>query len=103
MPEDCYQETFLAAVEVWGREPVRSSRALLQRLATTRAMDRLRVRYRRAGREEASPLDFDGTAINTPLPGEAAETEELTQLLRKRWQSFLRSRLKFFVFTAWKT
>lgn len=48
---DCLQETFLAAFELAQRQRVRNIRGLLLRLATTRAIDRLRQRTRRARRE----------------------------------------------------
>lgn len=47
---DCIQETFLEAVKVERREPVRNWPALLRRLATARALDLLRVRYRQRDR-----------------------------------------------------
>jgi DNA-directed RNA polymerase specialized sigma24 family protein len=50
--EDCYQETFLAALEVSRHEAVRSWPALLRRLATTKSVERLRQRCRRRRREE---------------------------------------------------
>jgi RNA polymerase sigma factor (sigma-70 family) len=43
---DCYQETFLAAWRFAEREPVADWRSFLVSLATRRAMDRLRQRYR---------------------------------------------------------
>jgi RNA polymerase sigma factor (sigma-70 family) len=43
---DCYQETFLAAWRIAEREPVADWSSLLAILATRRAMDRLRRRYR---------------------------------------------------------
>jgi len=67
---DCFQETFLAAFEIACREPVRNIPGLLVRLATTRAIDRLRQRtrleQRRADsnerqRPEADPLDLAHT------------------------------------------
>ncbi|MEM6748964.1 MAG: sigma-70 family RNA polymerase sigma factor [Planctomycetota bacterium] len=42
---DCYQDTFLAALRIAQSEEVRSWPALLKRIATRRAMDRLRERY----------------------------------------------------------
>jgi RNA polymerase sigma-70 factor, ECF subfamily len=48
---DCFQETFLAALEVSQRQPVRNMPALLTRLATMRAIDRLRQRVRRNNRQ----------------------------------------------------
>ena len=44
--DECFQEAFLAALEVSRREPVRDWGALLRRLAAARALDRLRRRYR---------------------------------------------------------
>src|SRR4051794_3819859 len=43
---DCYQETFLAAWRFAEREPVADWRSFLVSLATRRAIDRLRQRYR---------------------------------------------------------
>ncbi len=43
---DCFQETFVCALEISRRQPVRSFPALLIRLATARAIDRLRQRMR---------------------------------------------------------
>jgi RNA polymerase sigma-70 factor (ECF subfamily) len=48
---DCFQETFLAAFEISTRQHVRNVPALLTRLATMRAIDRLRQRSRRQRRE----------------------------------------------------
>jgi RNA polymerase sigma-70 factor, ECF subfamily len=50
--EECFQETFVAALRVARREPVDSWPALLCRLATARALDCLRKRYRSAERRE---------------------------------------------------
>jgi RNA polymerase sigma-70 factor (ECF subfamily) len=44
--EDCFQETFLAALVLSRRENVASWSAVLCRLATARGLDRLRQRYR---------------------------------------------------------
>jgi RNA polymerase sigma-70 factor (ECF subfamily) len=79
--EDCFQETFLAALELWRREPVRHPRAALLRLATARAIDRLRWRYRQAGRETDAP--FDGVAHAGDGPSERAAANELSQRLRQ--------------------
>jgi DNA-directed RNA polymerase specialized sigma24 family protein len=50
---DCYQETFLAAWRFAEREPVADWPSLLISLATRRAMDRLRQRYRDRARLSA--------------------------------------------------
>ena len=79
--EECFQETFLAALELWRRQSVRNPRGVLLRLATARAVDRLRQRYRRAGRETAAEWDA------VPHPGEGpphqAAANELSQCLRE--------------------
>lgn len=79
--DECFQEACLAALAVGGREPVRDWRALLQRLAAVRAMDRLRQRYRRARRE--GPADLDLVPGGSPSPAEGAEAAELTGRLRE--------------------
>ncbi|MDB5301749.1 MAG: sigE 1 [Phycisphaerales bacterium] len=78
--EECFQETFLAALRLAERQPLRDAHAALQRLATARAMDRLRQRYRRRGREEAA--DWETHPGDHPSPGEHAETMELSERLR---------------------
>ncbi len=44
---DCFQDTFVSALECSRRGPVKHWAGLLQRLATARALDILRRRYRR--------------------------------------------------------
>jgi RNA polymerase sigma-70 factor, ECF subfamily len=79
--EDCYQETFLAALEVSRREVVRNWSALLRRLATARAVERLRQRSRRRRREEVP--DWDRVQSPLPSPSQTAEERELAQRLRE--------------------
>jgi len=86
--EDCYQETFLGALEVWRRQPVRNPRALLQRMATARALDRLRARYRRAARGDApsdasAGAEYERVADPGAGPPESAEAAELSARLRE--------------------
>ena len=78
--DECFQEAFLAALEVSRRGPVRHWRGLLQRLAAARAVDRLRERYRRG---PPRPV-HDGNAVGspTPSPSRAAEDAELAEQLR---------------------
>ena len=78
--EECFQETFLAAVQLWRRQPVRSPRAALQRLATARAIDRLRQRYRAAGHESDDPPG--SVADGGPSPPDRAAAAELAEALR---------------------
>jgi RNA polymerase sigma-70 factor (ECF subfamily) len=82
--EDVFQETFVAAVELSRREPVRQWRGLLLRLAHARGIDRLRARYRRGGRENAAEgeADVDALPSDRPGPDEVAAAAELSARLR---------------------
>jgi len=78
---DCFQKVFLDAVQVARREPVRQWPALLRRMATARALDLLRDRYRR--RSCSEPMTAAAEAIaDTPLPEQEAEAAELSEHLR---------------------
>lgn len=78
---DCYQNTFLDALQVARRENVRDWSALLRRLATARALDLLRDRYRRAihGEPLADPSSVVGSQ---PGPRQLAEAGDLLERLR---------------------
>jgi RNA polymerase sigma-70 factor (ECF subfamily) len=77
---DCFQETFLAALEVSRRQPMRNVPGLLVRLATTRAIDRLRQR----GRQERWPADGGaGEEIGEGDPADGAQAQELVGRLRE--------------------
>jgi RNA polymerase sigma-70 factor (ECF subfamily) len=78
--DEVFQETFLAAVEYSRDHVVNHWRALLQRLATARAIDRLRQRVRRKIHE--MPLPADHPEDSTPQPPQAAENAELSDKLR---------------------
>jgi RNA polymerase sigma-70 factor (ECF subfamily) len=78
--DEVFQETFIAAVEYSRRHDVNHWRALLQRLATARAIDRLRQRVRRKDRQ--MPLPDDHPETRTPQPPQAAENAELSANLR---------------------
>jgi RNA polymerase sigma-70 factor (ECF subfamily) len=79
--DECFQEVFLAALEVSRREPVRHWPALLQRLATTRAVDHLRRRCRRA--PTVPVADWEAVEGTTPPPSQQAEQAELAEQLRQ--------------------
>jgi RNA polymerase sigma-70 factor, ECF subfamily len=79
--DECFQEACLAALAASRKEPVRHWRALLQRLAAARAVDRLRERYRRAGRESAADLSALPAGDLSPVLG--AEAAELAGRLRE--------------------
>jgi RNA polymerase sigma-70 factor (ECF subfamily) len=78
--DDCFQEACLAAVQVSGRESVRDWRALLQRLATLRAMDQLRGKNR-ASRRLFLAHDDQVPDIG-PSPIQTAQEAELADQLR---------------------
>jgi RNA polymerase sigma-70 factor (ECF subfamily) len=78
--DECFQEAFLAALEVSGREEVRHWRALLQRLVAVRAVDRLRRRYRHGTSQQVA--DWDALPGPAPMPSQAAEDSELAERLR---------------------
>ena len=78
---DCYQNTFLEALKVARREAVRDWPPLLRRLATARALDMLRRRYRDNSRGEPS-RDVFNAATADPGPGQQAEAAELAERLR---------------------
>ena len=79
--DECFQEACVAALAVSGRETVRDWRALLQRMAAARSMDRLRERYRRTRRE--GPGDLAALTGSVPSPLQGAEAAELAGRLRK--------------------
>src|SRR5690349_16263924 len=69
--DECFQEAFLAALEFSRRKDVRNWRALLQRVVTARAVDRLRRRRRQAARQE--PAHWEGLPGHAPTPLQNAE------------------------------
>lgn len=78
--DECYQETFLAALKVSNRQPVRNWPGLLKQLATNRAIDRLRKRMRHRQCEAAGDLALvEGTNHD---PSQQAEAAELASNLR---------------------
>jgi RNA polymerase sigma-70 factor, ECF subfamily len=73
--DECFQETFLAALEISKRQQVRNWPALLKRIATNRAIDRVRKRVRRRRREEASDV-----ALAVAKTGDAVQQAEAVEL-----------------------
>lgn len=89
--DECFQETFVAALQVSRRETVKSWPALLCRLATTRAMDCLRKRYLHARKRHKIDAVQQDDSIPDPLsavespsagPYDQAVLGELTERLR---------------------
>lgn len=79
---DCFQETFVSALEFCQRQRVRNFPALLARLATARAIDQLRRRFRRS-RSETDPADWAALQSTNPCPAQRAQQKELTDWLRE--------------------
>jgi len=79
---DCFQETFVSALEFCRRQRVRNFSALLTRLATARAIDQLRRRFRRS-RSETVPADWAALESTNPCPAQQAQYKELTDGLRE--------------------
>jgi RNA polymerase sigma-70 factor (ECF subfamily) len=80
--DECFQEAFVAALEysrVPGRQAIQHWRAFLQRIATTRAIDRLR---RRASQRERVAVLPDEFPSNGRLPQDELESSELSARLR---------------------
>ena len=78
---DCFQNTFVAALEVARRETVRHWPALLKRLATIQSLDCLRKRMREAGRRQSLIEDPQAPALFGPE--QAARQAELAEELRR--------------------
>src|SRR5215831_14789241 len=72
---DCFQRTFLAAVEQAAAEPVRHWPGFLKRLATARALEQLRSRYREAHRSASLP-DEPAADPSAPDPAEIVASGE---------------------------
>ena len=79
---DCCQDTFLAALVIFRREGVRNWAGLLQRLASARALDRLRQRFRELSRTE-EVTDWAELPSGDPGPERLAEDSELRELFRQ--------------------
>ena len=77
---DCFQETFICALKVCQRQKVRNFPALLTRLATTRAIDQLRRRFRR---EQNNLILDEGTVSSDSDPAKCAQQQELAVRLQK--------------------
>lgn len=73
--DDCLQDAALAAVRLSRQEPIDNWRALLTRLASARALDRLRQRYR-------SRIDggLEGQLASIADPHQRGDTAQLDEL-----------------------
>lgn len=78
--DDCLQEATLDAVQLSRREPIANLRALLTRLASARAIDRLRQRYR--SRIDGSLEDQVAAIADPRVPADTTDLDELRTQLR---------------------
>ena len=78
---DCFQEVFVLAWKLAGRQPVENWAGLLQTLATARALDQLR-RLRRQAKRIESGADWNELTSTDAAPGQLAEEKELAERLR---------------------
>jgi len=77
--DECFQETFLSALEMSRRQKVVCWSALLQTVATRKAVDRLRRKYR--NREET--IVTEAMASGMDDPSRAAEEAERAAMLER--------------------
>lgn len=78
---DCFQRTFVSAVELEATQPIRNWPAALKRIATARALEQLRGRYRELRRAGAFPDDPPADP-SLPDPIDLAAGGELAAALR---------------------
>lgn len=93
--EDCFQDTFVSALRVVQREEVVNWTALLCRLATTRAIDTLRKRYRT---ESVAGGDEEMSDVVSPDHGplDTAVAQELSSRLRTSIGSLAKQQAEVF-------
>jgi RNA polymerase sigma-70 factor (ECF subfamily) len=77
--DECFQETFVSAFALSQRQPVKNWPALLQRLATRRAIDRIRNRVRSRRRQE--PIDLELAEGREASPSQRSEQADLAASL----------------------
>jgi RNA polymerase sigma-70 factor (ECF subfamily) len=79
---DCFQETFVSALEISRRQRISNFSALLNRLTTIRAIDQLRRRFRQSQCNAVSD-DWDSVPTTNPGPVQMAQQQELADRLQK--------------------
>lgn len=79
---DCFQETFICALQISRREPIRNFSALLVRLATARAIDQLRQRLHRSNCK-TDMVEHPCQKAVSQSPARQIQQQELVSNLRK--------------------
>ncbi len=98
---DCIQDTFLEAVKMNRRESVRNWSALLRHLATVKALDLLRSRFRRRARCNSN-ADPAQALSREPEPNRHAEANELADRLRVAVTKLPRRQAEVFCLTCFE-
>jgi len=89
---DCFQNVFVAAIEVSQKEPVKNWEALLQRLASARSLECLRRRYRKSDQltvpletlsVDDNAVDHNAVDHSAADPSDLAAGRELAEELRQ--------------------
>jgi RNA polymerase sigma-70 factor (ECF subfamily) len=79
---DCFQETFLCALEASRRQQVRNFSAFLVQVATSRAINQLRKRCREH-QQNGAGADFASLPASNPGPSQQAHERDLVVRLRE--------------------
>jgi len=79
---DCFQETFVSALGVDRKQPIRNWPALLKRLAVMRSLECLRRRYRVSERS-TKPLISPPIDRRMPEPEASMQNREFAEQLRR--------------------
>jgi RNA polymerase sigma-70 factor (ECF subfamily) len=80
---DCFQETFVCALEVSRHQRVRNPSGLLTRVATSRAINRLRQRIRQSHKMTAGSPNLADVPAENPGPLQQVQGRELAEKLRQ--------------------
>jgi RNA polymerase sigma-70 factor (ECF subfamily) len=98
--DECFQETFLSALELSRKQKVVCWSALLQAVATRKAVDRLRRKYR--NREDSVATEAMESGINDPSRAmEEAERAALLQQAMIRLPARQAEAICLHVFSGW--
>ena len=80
--EECFQEVFLNALQLHQRKPITQFSAILQTLATARAVDRLRRRYVRRTEPNGEVAWVDQALSSDPSPSQSLEAKAQVDAFR---------------------
>ena len=98
--EECFQEVFLNALQLHRRKPITHFSAILQTLATARAVDRLRRRYVRRSEPNGEVAWVEQARSLDPSPSQMLDAKELSQRLRVALTRFPEKQAEIFCLHA---